>query len=110
MNKNSKNYFWNWLIIFVDEMRLSGGIENVIEHDFGCTEYNAIFAGVVEYISNEIKKIPPDWVFDNKFVLKQSYFFGDFVSDEMRKLIIAETPQEFKRRNVFLGANTFDRF
>ncbi|MCL2074383.1 MAG: leucine-rich repeat domain-containing protein [Marinilabiliaceae bacterium] len=111
INIEKKIHFWNWLIVFVDEMRLTGYIKNVIEHDFGCVEYNAMFAGVVEYLSNEIGVAAPVWVYNDKFTLKQPYFFGDYIkSDGMRKLIMSETPQEFKCRNIFLGANTFDRF
>jgi len=48
------------------------------------------------------------WVFSSKYYLQNPVFLGG-LKGEYRILIMLETPLSFKSRNIFIGANTFDR-
>ncbi|MCD5413404.1 MAG: hypothetical protein LR001_00130 [Clostridiales bacterium] len=78
-------------------------------------EYENISSGKYAYISGVVEKLCrdsdivfPNWVFKEKYFLKEPYFSLD--SKGMLKLILLlESPIEFRMRNVFVNNNTLTR-
>jgi len=65
-------------------------------------------AGMVEKLCRDHDLTCPDWIFDNRYYLDKPNFWLD-ARGNLRLLLLAETPVEFKIRNVFTTANTLDR-
>ena len=108
MDSTERLIFWNKIIRFVDDFRRDPTKEKMQEVDMGHPDANAFFAGVVEKLSQEQSIEPPVWIFKKKYYLQEPFFMGE-LKGISRILTILETPLAFKTRNIYIGANTFDR-
>ena len=71
-------------------------------------EMMAFLASSVHKLTREARIIVPNWVFQEKFVLKRPFFVGN-PSDKLRLVYLVESPPEFKMRNIFTSENTLSR-
>ncbi len=68
----------------------------------------ALIASAVHKLARESGLQIPVWVFDSKYYLKDPYFVGN-PPDLLRLVYLAESPAEFKMRNVFSSENCLSR-
>jgi len=68
----------------------------------------AYIAAMVDYLCNKYELLKPDWIFNNSYYLQDPYFAHDFKND-MRIILLIESPLEFKIRNVFVSENALTR-
>jgi hypothetical protein len=68
----------------------------------------AFIASSVHKLSREADLEIPVWVYESKYFLKNPYFVGN-PSDLLRIVYLAESPAEFKMRNVFSSENCLSR-
>jgi hypothetical protein len=76
--------------------------ENIEERDY------AFISGAVQKICSDYEVEIPEWVFKEKYFLTYPYFALD-AQNELRLVLLAESPFEFRMRNIFTTANTLDR-
>lgn len=68
----------------------------------------AKLAATVEILAKECGIAIPEWVMDEKYILKEPYY-GGVKSPVYRKMLEYSSLPEFRRRNLFLGDNCMDR-
>ena len=68
----------------------------------------AFIAASVHKLTREAGLQIPAWVFDSKYFLSDPYFVGN-PPDLLRIVYLAESPAEFKMRNVFSSENCLSR-
>jgi hypothetical protein len=68
----------------------------------------AFIAATVHKLCNDYALTPPPWVFNKKYYLKKPYFSLNAKGD-LRLILIAESPVQFKMRHIFTSANTLER-
>jgi hypothetical protein len=68
----------------------------------------AYIASSVHKLAREADLRIPAWVFDSKYFLRDPYFVGN-PPDLLRLVYLAESPAEFKMRNVFSSENCLSR-
>jgi hypothetical protein len=78
-------------------------------------EYSIIPQTTYAFIAATVHKLccdyvlqPPPWVFYDKYYLKEPYFSLNAKGD-LRLILIAESPVQFKMRHIFTSANTLER-
>ena len=108
MSVEEYRQYWPHIIGIVDEFRRNPEL-SLDENIFSSKLAGAFYAGVVEFINNEINRPPPNWVYKDEYYLKKPWFANNYKSAKLRIFIMLETPIEFKTRNIYIGANTFDR-
>jgi hypothetical protein len=99
---------WRWMVSFVNDFRRNPSKKKLKEFDFGDTEINALYAGIVEMLAQEQGIKSPKWVLKKKYFLSNPLFIG-VLKGEAKIYSLVESPVFFKRRNIFLCANTFVR-
>ena len=108
MSCDEYRILWWDVVRYVDMFR-SNPLINIEEPQYESAEYNAYFAGLVEFLTKEQKIDTPDWVYNKKYYLSYPIFPTNIKNTLFRVITAIETPLEFKSRNIFIGANTFDR-
>ena len=109
MNPNEYRILWNEVIRFVDDFRRNPNLEKIQKPPtYSNNVAQAFYAGVVEELTKEQNMNTPMWVFSPKYYLQNPVFLGG-LKGIYRIFIMLETPLSFKARNIFIGANTFDR-
>lgn len=68
----------------------------------------ACLAATVETFVKEYALSMPDWVMDKKYYLKEAYY-GWIMNPEYQAFLRETSPEEFAKRNVFLGDNVMVR-
>lgn len=68
----------------------------------------ACLAAAVEIFVKEYGLMLPDWVMDKKYYLQEGYY-GWITNPEYQIFLRKTSPEEFAKRNVFLGANVMSR-
>jgi len=99
---------WWDAVKFVDDFRTNPFMKIEVPN-YDSIEFNAYFAGLVEFLTKEQSIDTPDWVFEKKYYLSDPVFPTKIKNTLFRLITVIETPLEFKSRNIFIGANTFDR-
>lgn len=62
-------------------------------------------AASVEWFCNTYHVLCPSWVFSSRYVLSEPWFFHS--REKVRLRLLATTPKEFSRRNIFCGNRLF---
>jgi hypothetical protein len=65
-------------------------------------------AAMVHKLCNDHTVDCPAWVHKERYVLKEPHFWLD-AKGNLRHVLLAESPVEFKIRNLFVTANTLSR-
>lgn len=68
----------------------------------------AFVAAAVEKLCNDSNIEPPNWVFKDKYFLKDPMFSLDAKGD-LRTILLLESPHEFIVRNIFVSENCLER-
>lgn len=68
----------------------------------------AKLAATVEVLAKECGLAIPEWVMDDKYILKAP-FYGGVKSPAYRKMLEKTSLPEFAKRKLFLGDNCMDR-
>lgn len=68
----------------------------------------AFIAAAVEKLCNDYNIAPPDWVFKDKYFLKDPMFALNARGD-LRLFLLVESPNEFVVRNIFVTENCLKR-
>jgi hypothetical protein len=68
----------------------------------------AFIASAVEKLCNDYEITPPDWVFKDKYFLKEPMFSLNAQGD-LRIILLVESPNEFLVRNIFVPENCLQR-
>ena len=108
MNRDDYKKLWDKVIHFVDEFRRNPKPESLQEVNDLSTIEGAFYAGVVEFLAKEHNIPVPEWVFDKKYYLSEPLFPNGLKGDS-RIYTALESPLAFKTRNIYIGANTFNR-
>ena len=109
--ENKKIHFNNWL----DDIQLREEYKN--NKDFLQEEpiwenipieRQAFYAGVAHYLSNKCGLEKPSWVLKEEYFLDKPYFSLN-AKGKLQLVLLAESPNEFRIRNIFISANSLDR-
>ncbi|MEW5692336.1 MAG: hypothetical protein AB1765_03460 [Candidatus Hydrogenedentota bacterium] len=68
---------------------------------------SSYLAAMVEQLCLEYKLDIPAWVNDKKYFLKEPVFYTAF--ENLKTVLIQESPVPFRRRNIFVSGNALDR-
>lgn len=66
------------------------------------------FVSVLHSLCNEFNMKVPEWIYDKKYILKDPYFAAN-AKGNLRIILIAESPSEFRCRNIFVSNNATRR-
>jgi len=73
----------------------------------GQPETDAYLAALTESLCQEAGLRPPAWTQDPSYYLKQPWFAGGL--ENLKAILLAESPAAFRRRNLFVSANALSR-
>ncbi|HLZ61992.1 MAG TPA: hypothetical protein VKR06_34035 [Ktedonosporobacter sp.] len=68
-----------------------------------CQRWAAFCAASVEHLCNKYTVPCPEWVHDPKYILPEPWYYEPEL--RFRERLIAESPDEFKKRNVYSGSS-----
>jgi hypothetical protein len=96
-----------WLMDFVDDFRYYKNAEMIAEpFELSDDKIDALLASTVEYLCDELKITPPEWL--NKIQpCVEPYFVSGI--ENLKATAIVESPLRFKVRNVFVMENFLSR-
>ena len=109
---NQDNYwldFGNWLDdVWIRNLCTNATLQNEPEWFNMAAEQRAFFAGVAHHIAKAKNLDVPEWVYKDQYFLDEPYFSLN-AKGKLQLALLAESPQEFRVRNIFISANTLDR-
>jgi hypothetical protein len=70
-------------------------------------DIRAYLAAVVETLCREVGIFPPDWTQKPVYFLKEPWFAGNL--ENLKAILLVESPVPFRRRNLFVSANALSR-
>jgi len=104
--------FWLMFGTFLDEIYNKKDINMIEEEPFENSnipkEIKAFIAASVDYLSNQMNKKAPIWVFKKEYSLENPYFPSKLKGD-IRAVMCIESPIEYKSKNIFVLANVLSR-
>ena len=71
-------------------------------------ERRAFYAGVSHYLAKKCGLAIPEWTYNNQYFLQEPYFSRN-AKGKLQLVLLAESPNEFRVRNIFISANSLDR-
>ena len=98
-----KLYFYD----FVDEFRRSRNVEMIAEpFELSDEKADALLASTVEKLCDELKLEVPEWI-KNVPSTKEPYFVCGV--ENLKAILIVQSPIRFKMRNVFVSESFLSR-
>lgn len=76
--------------------------------DYVSERDRAFIAGMAHKLCEDYRVRKPFWIFHDEFFLKEPYFSND-AQNELRLVLLRESPAQFRIRNIFTSANTLVR-
>ncbi|MEW6186362.1 MAG: hypothetical protein AB1585_11565 [Thermodesulfobacteriota bacterium] len=73
----------------------------------GFKDADAYLAAVAEYLCREAGLPPPTWTEEPEFFLHEPWFAGGL--ENLKAILLVESPVPFRRRNLFVSANAMTR-
>ncbi len=73
----------------------------------GQPETDAYLAALAESLCREFGTCPPAWTEQSVYYLKRPWFAGGL--ENLKAILLAESPVAFRRRNLFVSANALSR-
>jgi hypothetical protein len=73
----------------------------------GYRDANAYLAAVAETLSREAGLAPPDWSEKSEYFLPEPWFAGGL--ENLKVILLVESPIPFRRRNLFVSENAMSR-
>ena len=70
-------------------------------------DIRAYLAAVTETLCREAGLTPPDWTQKPDYFLKEPWFAGHL--ENLKAILLVESPIPFRRRNLFVSANALSR-
>ena len=70
-------------------------------------DIRAYLAAVTETLCREAGLTPPDWTQRPDYFLKEPWFAGHL--ENLKAILLVESPIPFRRRNLFVSANALSR-
>lgn len=102
---------------FIDDFRLrtksltekfsSVAEEPELIHRKGYRDINAYLAAVAEYLCRETGLRPPKWTEKPEYFLAEPWFAGGL--ENLKAILLVESPVPFRRRNLFVSENAMTR-
>ncbi len=97
---------------FIDDFRRDPGMAKVIDEPAHLDhpdywEVDAYLAAVAEYLCMEKGIDPPDWVNMKHYFLGRPWFAGGL--ENLKAILLVESPGPFRRRNIFVSSNAMSR-
>lgn len=68
-----------------------------------------MLAGTVEKLAKNYNLPIPEWVNEDKYVMKKIYYAFDTQNPEFQKYLSETTPDEYKKRNIMVGESMLER-
>ena len=81
--------------------------EPIWTRDGQCADSNAYLAAVVESLCREVGMRPPAWTEKRRYFLRRPWFAGGL--ENLKAVLLVESPVPFRRRNLFVSANAMVR-
>jgi hypothetical protein len=80
------------------------------EPDWGALDKRsaAFYAAAAHQLANTLGTKAPKWAMKPEYFLEEPYFSLD-AQGPLRLVLIAESPKQFRQRNIFVSANTLAR-
>ena len=96
-----------WLMDFVDDFRYYKDAEMIAE-SFELTDekIDALLASTVEYLCDELKIVPPEWLDDVPASIEPYFVSG---IENLKATAIVESPLRFRIRKVFVSEDFLSR-
>ena len=69
----------------------------------------SVLAATAEKLANDLCLNVPEWVHDDKYILKEAYYAFNTQNPEFREYLINTTPAEYAKRNLFVGETMLER-
>lgn len=99
--------------VFLDEFKNSSKKQELIndepEYLYDKREQMCFLASTVHKLCNDNQLISPDWIFKDKYYLKESKYAFDTQDEDFRQHLRKISPLEFSSRNYFVTENTLTR-
>ncbi|MBI5582718.1 MAG: hypothetical protein HY892_02745 [Deltaproteobacteria bacterium] len=73
----------------------------------GYRDVNAYLAGVAETLCREAGLTPPAWTEKSEYFLPEPWFAGGL--ENLKAILLVESPVPFRRRNLFVSQNAMTR-
>jgi hypothetical protein len=70
-------------------------------------DIRAYLAAITETLCREAGLTPPDWTQKPDYFLKEPWFAGGL--ENLKAILLVESPIPFRRRNLFVSANALSR-
>jgi hypothetical protein len=70
-------------------------------------DVDAYLAAMAEYLCREAGLPPPDWTERPEYFLHEPWFAGGL--ENLKAILLVESPVPFRRRNLFVSANAMTR-
>lgn len=104
--------FMNYWFCYAKDRReslVSEPIEEAPDNEH-CQKWAAYCAASVEYLCNKYNVPCPEWVHDPKYLLAEPWYHVPRLDllHQVRDSLIASTPKEFSKRNIFSRDGMFD--
>lgn len=68
-----------------------------------------MLAGTVEKLAKNYNLPIPEWVNEDKYVMKNIYYAFNTQNPEFQKYLSETTPDEYKKRNIMVGESMLER-
>ena len=72
-------------------------------------KFMSMLAGTVEKLARDYDLPIPKWVHKSIYTLKEIYYAFNTKNPEFQKYLKEVTPEEYKKRNLFIGENALER-
>jgi hypothetical protein len=106
-----------WLVFgdYLDELYHADSTANLSalfadEPEWGALDKRsaAFYAAAAHQLANTLGAKAPKWAMKPEYFLEEPYFSLD-AQGPLRLVLIAESPKQFRQRNIFVSANTLTR-
>ena len=97
---------------FIDDFRRAADVSLVADEPAPLDhpefpEVDSYLAAVAETLCMEMGATPPGWVDKEIYFLKRPWFAGGL--ENIKAILLVESPASFRRRNLFVSANAMRR-
>lgn len=73
------------------------------------TVFMCILAGTVEKLANDYELTVPSWVYKKEYYLDSEYYAFNTKNTEFQEYLKSTTPEEYKKRNLYVGDTMLER-
>jgi hypothetical protein len=110
-SKNEYHFFGQFLDDFRNEKNDKYELikDEPIENPDMSTVFSCMLAAAAHKLANDNNLSVPMWVFNSKYILANEYYAFNTTLIDYQLYLKETSPEEYKQRNIFMGANVLKR-